>query len=459
MVDNLRSTGNASVSSKANGSRSLKAVQGSKAPSLILLPVGPFLIGNMDKLRKYNDIVHLKLGVADFYLATNPALIQEILVTKQRDFIKGRYLQNTKKVFGEGLLTSEGDFHHRQRRLIQPAFHHDRIKEYANTIVQYEERLTGRWKEGSVLDIHSEMTKLTMAIITKCLFDKDVEAESQNLSEDLSTTIEYFNRLSSPLAKVLGVLPSNKKYVKATERVDAFIKNLIKERRASPEDTGDLMSMLLQAKDVDGSPMTDSQIRDEVLITFAAGHETTANALTWTWYLLSQNPSAEQKMHEEVKSVVGPRYPSWEDLPRLEYTTKVLTESMRLYPPAWVVPREATTDVQIGGYFIPRGSQVILSQYVTHHDPRFYVDPEKFDPERWTPAMKNSLPKFAYFPFGGGARSCVGEPFAWMEGELLLAAISQKWKMHHAEGHKVEMLPQITLRPKFGMMMKLERRQ
>jgi cytochrome P450 len=217
--------------------------------------------------------------------------------------------------------------------------------------------------------------------------------------------------------------------------------------------------MLLQAKDLDGSPMTDSQIRDEVLITFAAGHETTANALTWTWYLLSQNPLAEEKLCDEVKSVVGTRPPSWEDLPKLEYTTKVLTESMRLYPPAWVLPREATTDSLIGGYLIPRGSQVIVSQYVTHHDPRFYSEPEKFDPDRWTPEMKSSLPKFAYFPFGGGARSCVGEPFAWMEGELLLAAISQKWKMRHVDGHKAEMLPQITLRPKYGMMMKVERRE
>lgn len=458
MVSNLNSsTGNVAATSKTDSYQ--KTVQGRKVPSATMLPGGSFLIGNMDKLRKYNDIVHLKLGIADFYLATNPSLIQEILVTKQREFIKGRYLQNTKKVFGEGLLTSEGDFHHRQRRLIQPAFHHDRIKEYAKIIVQYEERLTSKWKDGSTVDIHSEMTKLTMAIITKCLFDRDVQSESESLTEDLSITIEYFNRLSSPLAKVLGVLPTNKKYVKATERVDAFVRELIEERRASPEDTGDLMSMLLSARDVDGSPMTDDQIRDEVLITFAAGHETTANALTWSWYLLSQNPSAEQKMHDEAKSVVGLRSPAWEDLPRLDYTTKVLTESMRLYPPAWVVPREATVNSEIGGYLIPRGSQVIVSQYLTHHDPRYYSDPERFDPDRWTPAMKSSLPKFAYFPFGGGARSCIGEPFAWMEGELLLAAISQKWKMNHAEDHKVEMLPQITLRPKYGMMMKLERRE
>jgi cytochrome P450 len=405
-------------------------------------------------------LVHLRLGIDDFYLATNPALIQEILVTKQSDFVKGEFLRNTKKVFGDGLLTSEGNFHHRQRRLIQPAFHHDRIKAYAATITEYEERLTSRWHDGDVVDMHVEMTRLTMSIIAKCLFDRDVESESKTMSDDLRTTIEYFDRLSSPLARVLERLPSNKKYERTIARIDNFVYDLINERRASIQDRGDLMSMLLQAKDEDGSPMTDAQIRDEALITFAAGHETTANALTWTWYLLSENPVAERELHSEV-DVVVPKFltPSAEDLPRLEYTTKVLTESMRIYPPAWVLEREALRDCVIGGYSIPKGAGVLASQYVTHHDPRFFPDPEKFDPDRWTEDMKRKLPRFAYFPFGGGARSCIGEPFAWMEGVLLLAAISRKWKMRHLEEHKVEMQPSITLRPKYGMVMKLQRRQ
>jgi cytochrome P450 len=423
-----------------------------------ILPVGPFLIGNMDRIRRYEDIVHLKLGLGHFYLPTNPSMIQEILVTKQSSFIKGRYLQNTRKVFGDGLLTSEGSFHHRQRRLIQPAFHHDRIKAYAATMTRLEERLTSRWQDGAAVDVHAEMTKLTMWIIAKCLFDRDVETESAQLSEDITLMIEYFNRLSSPLAKVLGALPSNRKYVSATERVDAFVSDMTKERRTSPEDKGDLMSLLLRAMDEEGSSMTDSQVRDEVLITFSAGHETTSNALTWTWYLLSENPEAERRLHAELESVLGRRAPTADDIPKLEYTTKVLTESMRLYPPAWVLSREAAKDCLVGGYFIPKGAQVLVSQYVTHHDPRFFKDPEKFDPDRWTPALRSSLPRFAYFPFGGGARSCVGEPFAWMEGTLLLAAIATKWQMRRVEGHRVEMMPQITLRPKGGMAMKLERR-
>ncbi len=435
-------------------------VQGKKPPSMTILPIGSFLIKNLDRMQEYPEIVHVKLGIRDFYLVTAPSIIQEVLVTRQREFMKGRFLQNTKKVFGEGLLTSEGDFHHRQRRLIQPAFHHDRIRAYADIITGYEERLTKGWRDGDVVDVHAEMTKLTMSIIAKCLFDIDVESKAEPISEDLTLIIEYFNRLSSPLSGILERLPSNEKYQRAIHRTDDFVYETIRERRASRGDRGDLMSMLLSARDEEGLEMSDTQVRDEVLITFAAGHETTSNALSWTWYLLSQNPSAEKRLQEEVDSVLRKDIPpSVEDIPRLEYTTKVLTESMRLYPPAWVLPREALNDCVIGGYSIPKGATVILSQYVTHHDPRFFPDPQKFDPDRWTPEMRSELPKFAYFPFGGGARGCVGEPLAWMEGELLVAAISRKWRMRHVEGHKVEMTPSITLRPRYGMMMKLQRRR
>jgi cytochrome P450 len=439
------------------------APQAKKPPSITLLPTDAFLIKNMDRIRRYPDIVRINLRINDVYLVTSPPMIQEVLVTKQRDYIKGEFLQNTKKVFGEGLLTSEGDFHHRQRRLIQPAFHHDRITAYADIITGYEERLTAHWRDGAELDIHGEMTKLTMSIIAKCLFDEDVESESASISEDLTLIIEYFNRLSSPLAGVLERLPGNKRYQRAVQHIDSFIYSMLKERHGSLKDRGDLMSMLLSARDADGSSMSDSQVRDEVLITFAAGHETTANALTWTWYLLSQNPAVEKKLLDEVDSVLGKRdgdaAPTVDDIPRLEYTNKVLTESMRVYPPAWVLTREALSDCVIGGYSVPKGANVLVSQYVTHHDPRFFPDPERFDPDRWTPEMKGALPKIAYFPFGGGARNCVGEPFAWMEGVLLLAAISRRWKMTHVPSHRVEMLPRITLRPKYGMLMKLSRRQ
>ncbi|HZW55666.1 MAG TPA: cytochrome P450 [Nitrososphaerales archaeon] len=429
-------------------------------PSVSIVPVGSFLLRNLANIhKKYQDIVQLKLGVTKLYLVTNPELIQEILVTKQRDFVKGEYLQRTKKVFGEGLLTSEGDFHHRQRRLVQPAFHQSRIESYASTMTSYTERMIGSWHDGQTLDIHKEMMKLTMSIVAKCLFDTDVESESETIARDLTTTIEYFGRLSSPISPLLQKLPSNRKYEEAIKRIDAMVYGLIEGRRKLGKDTGDLMSMLLHAKDEAGVEMTDRQLRDEVLILFAAGHETTANALTWTWYLLSENEAVEAKMHEEVDSVIPDgSLPTAHDLAKLDYTTKVLTESMRIYPPAWILVRKALRDCAIGDYILPQDANVVISQYVNHHDPKYFPDPESFIPERWTQDMRKRLPKFAYFPFGGGPRGCVGEPFAWMEGVLLLATISKRWRMNHIESHKVEMLPRITLRPKYGMKMRLEDR-
>ena len=419
-----------------------------------IIPVGGFLIRNLKNIHeKYPEIVHMRLGVADFYLLTSPDLVQEVLVTKQSNFIKGRYLQKTKRVFGEGLLTSEGEFHHRERRLVQPAFHTKRLNEYAKIMTSYSQKTLENWHDGQILDIHLEMTKLTMSIVTRCLFGTDVEPGQ--ISKDLSSIIDYFARLSSPLSGLYQKLPSNKKYAESINRIDSLILELTKKRQDSRPNS-DLLSMLLQAKDESGKNMSDSQIRDEVLILFAAGHETTANALTWTWYLLSQNPIVESKMSDEVSSLT--QNPSYSDISKLSYTTNVFAESMRLYPPAWVLVREAVKDSEIGGYRIPKHAQVIMSQYVNHHDPRFFSNPEVFEPDRWTAEFKKELHKFAYFPFGGGPRSCIGEPFAWMEGTLILATISKNWKMLHVANHKVEMSPRITLRPRYGMKMKLVKR-
>ena len=395
----------------------------------------------------------------EFYLVSDPRLIQEILVTQHKSFIKGEFLQRTKKVFGEGLLTSEGDFHHRQRRLVQPAFHSTRIASYVDTINGYTDHVTGAWKEGQVLDLHSEMTKLTMEVIAKCMFNEDVESQASEISRSLTDIIEYFSRLSSPFAWLLEKLPSNRKYENAIKTVDKMIYGMIADRKKSGRDYGDLLSMLLSARDADGSMMTDQQLRDEALILFSAGHETTANALTWTWYLVSKHPEVEEKLHEEVDSLLqGKRNPNYEDIPKLGYTTKVFTESMRVFPPAWVLPRQPIEDCNIGGYLIPANVQVLMSQYVVHHDPRYFAEPENFNPDRWTKDMTSKLPKFAYFPFGGGPRSCVGEPFAWMEGVLVLARIASGWKMSLDPKQKVELLPRITLRPKYGMRMKLSKR-
>jgi cytochrome P450 len=434
-----------------------QVVVGKPMPTKSVVPIGGFLIRNLAKFQSYEDLVHIKLGVADFVLITNPSMIQEVLVTKQRDFIKGKFLQRTKRVFGEGLLTSEGDFHHRERRLVQPAFHHERIETYSKIMTAYGKNATSRWKDNQLLDIHKEMNALTMRIVAKCLFNTDIEENSQEtLSSDLTLMIDYFTRLSSAFSRVLQKLPSNRKYQEALRRIDKMVYELIEERRKSGKDEGDLLSLLLSARDEQGEGMSDGQLRDEVLILFSAGHETTANALTWTWYLLSENPKVEEKLHEEVDKVIPKdSLPTAADVGNLQFTTKVFTESMRLYPPAWILVRESLKDNIIGGYSIPKGSDVVLCPFVTHRDPHFFKDADKFIPERWTPEMRRKLPRFAYFPFGGGPRSCVGEPFAWMEGTLLLATISRNWKLKHFAGHKVEMMPKITLRPRYGMKMQL----
>jgi cytochrome P450 len=385
-----------------------------------------------------------------------------VLVTHNRKFMKGEGLQRAKRLLGEGLLTSEGEFHLRQRRLAQPAFHRQRIAGYAATMVEYADRACDRWQAGETRDVAREMMRLTLAIAGKTLFDANVEGEADEIGKALTTTFDLFNTLTLPFRQLLErlPLPASKRFLKARERLDATIYRIINERRASGEDRGDLLSMLIAARDEegDGSGMTDEQLRDEAMTIFLAGHETTANALTWTWYLLSQHPEIEARFHAEVDETLKGALPTAEDFPRLRYTEMVFAEVMRLYPPAWVIGRRALGDHQIDGYKIPARSILLISPYVTHHDARFFPDPFRFDPERWTPEARESRPKFSYFPFGGGPRVCIGESFAWMEGALVLATIARRFRMRLAPGHPVEMRPLVTLRPKHGMRMILESR-
>jgi cytochrome P450 len=376
--------------------------------------------------------------------------------------MKSEGLQRAKRLLGEGLLTSEGEFHLRQRRLAQPAFHRQRIAGYAATMVEYADRACDQWRAGETRDVAREMMRLTLAIAGKTLFDANVEGEADEIGKALTTTFDLFNTLTLPFRQLLErlPLPASKRFLKARERLDATIYRIINERRASGEDRGDLLSMLIAARDEegDGSGMTDEQLRDEAMTIFLAGHETTANALTWTWYLLSQHPEIEARFHAEVDEVLKGALPTAEDFPRLRYTEMVFAEVMRLYPPAWVIGRRALSDHQIEGYRIPARSILLISPFVTHHDARFYPDPFRFDPERWTPEARESRQKFSYFPFGGGPRLCIGESFAWMEGALVLATIAQRFRMRLAPGHPVEMRPLVTLRPKHGMRMILESR-
>ena len=417
----------------------------------------------MSLASRYGDVVYFRLvGPQGIYLINNPEYIKDILVTNSRNFTKSRGLEVAKRFLGEGLLTSEGEFHRRQRRLAQPAFHQQRIESYGTTMVHYADAFSERWHDNHAVDMAEEMMKLTLAVVGKTLFDADVESEAGEIREALTEIMHVFRfGLTLPFGdKIEKILVFPRlRFQRAKARLDAIIYRIIGERRASGVDRGDLLSMLLMSQDEDSHDgMTDQQVRDEAMTLFLAGHETTANALTWAWYLISQDAEVERRLQAELDKVLAGRLPAAKDASRLPYTEAVFAEAMRLYPPAWVTGRRALADYKIGDYHIPAGSILLMSQWVTHHDQRFFSDPFKFDPDRWTPELRASRPRFAYYPFGGGPRVCIGEPFAWMEGVLLIATLARKWRASLVPGHRVETEPLITLRPKYGMRMRLKRR-
>jgi cytochrome P450 len=439
---------------------------------------------------KYGDISYFKLGRQHVYLINNPDYIEKVLVYDHRNFTKGKRLQLAKALLGEGLVTSEGDLHTLQRRIIQPIFHPKQIATYGKFITDYASSLHQKWKDGDTMDILKEMMQLTLSIICKSVLNYDVGPEAEYVGRELTICRNYSKRLQSPLGQVVNripILPNVKGAKKAKENLDKLVYGLITERRESYEkesDTksyDDLLTRLLHAQDdtitkssqTDGvkstrntsitsatpSEMSDKQVRDEVMTIFIAGHETTANALTWTFYLLAQNSDIEEKLLDELQTVIDvSRTPTVDDISKLKFTDNVFRESMRLYPPVWSIGRYVDNDYTLGKYTIPSGSTIMMSQYVMHHDPRFYHEPERFEPERWSLEAKSTIPRFSYFPFGGGIRGCIGESFAWMEGILVIATIVRQWKMRLVSGHRVELDPAITLRPRYGMQMKLERR-
>jgi len=409
-------------------------------------------------VKKHGDVSYITSGRFKMYLVNNPAIINEILLTKHKNFTKGNLLS---RILGDGLLTSNGEFHHKQKRLIQPAFHQKIISTYADIMTSFTERAISTWKEGEVIDIHGEMMRLAMGIVAKCLFNADTESEWKDVSGAFSDINNYMDRLSRPLGALRDRIPSpsNRRYHEALMRLDKIVYSIIEERRKSGEDAGDLLSILLKARDEAGKQMTDKQLRDEMMTLFLAGYETTANGLTWTWYLLSQNPSVMVKLHREVDTLFSIKNsPKADDYMKLDYTTKVFKEALRLYPPAWRLARIALVDYRVGEYLIPAGSRIIFSPYLIQHDSRFYERAEEFDPDRWTPEMEANLPDFAYFPFGGGPRGCVGEAFAKLEGTVLISTIARKWDLLYESKRKdVELWPGITLRPKHGMPMRLSK--
>lgn len=410
----------------------------------------------------YGDVVHFNVGNTQIYLVNRPDLIERMLVTDNKKFIKPRLLRLSSETLGNGLLTSEGSFWLRQRRLAAPAFHRERIHGYSRTMVTAAERMIARWNDGESRDIHQEMMRVTLEIVSETLFGTGIEEEKiHEVEKILNIALDRFQDYQSLSYQLFDWLPRPRKlrFRAATERLDNIIYDLIAERRAlnlSPADDPTLLGTYLAVRDDDGSGMTDRQLRDECVTIFLAGHETTANALSFALYLLSVNPEKREILEEELSRVIGDRSPTAADVPALHYTAKVVKEAMRLYPPAWRVGREAVEDVQLGEYLIPAGSQLFSSQWTIHRDIRWYQEPEAFIPERWSEEFERSLPRYAYFPFGGGPRLCIGSAFAEMEAILLLAAICRRFRFEYSSSTPPALYPSITLRPLNGMPMRMK---
>jgi cytochrome P450 len=407
--------------------------------------------------RDFGDAARFRIFNERFLLLNDPALVNEVLVTKQDQFRKGRALEGARDFLGDSLLVSEGAEHTRQRRLIQPAFHRGRIAGYARVMAEKAALWRDARQAGEEIDAAQQMNHLTLEVVGETLFGSQVGGQAGEIAESLSEIVDNFGRMLLPLWRLWRYLPfeKNLRLKRAQEKLDATILGLIAQRRAENRDRGDLLSMLLAAEDADHPEkrLTDREIRDQALTLFLAGHETTANALAWTWHLLARHEAERARMMKELREVLPDGgLPGLEDMPRLRYTTAVLSESMRLFPPVWVVGRRAAEDVTIGDIEVPRRTIVIMSQYVIHRDARFWPEPETFRPERWL-VDAPERPKFAYFPFGGGGRVCIGESFAWAEGVLMLAVMARKWRLEAVAGHPVELNPTVTLRPKQGLRM------
>jgi cytochrome P450 len=434
-------------------------------------PKGTWLAGNLPAFRRgrldflthcareYGDFVSLRFGPRRIILVSDPAAIEQVLVTDNHNYIKHFALRFNPIVLGKGLLTSEGDFWLRQRRMIQPAFQRQRIAGYGDVMVDYAQRMLEGWQPGQAVDVQTEMMALTLRIAAKVMFDADVTGEARAVGEALHVAMDCFTarfNATIPLPSNWPT-PRNLRLWKAARRLDEIIYGFIKQRQSSAVPRDDLLSRLLRAREEDGSRMTDQQVRDEAMTLFLAGHETTALTLAWTWYVLATNPAEEEKLVAEVRSVLGDRPPTVADLPRLQHTERIIQEAMRLYPPAYIFGREALTDTMVGDYPVPRGRTILMSQWVVHRDPRFWPRADEFVPDRWIDGPAG-LPKYAYFPFGGGPRLCIGNTFAMMETVLVLAAIAQRYRFTLVEGHPVVPWPTFTLRPQNGIKAVLARR-
>lgn len=416
------------------------------------LGTGPQRLANILRMRdEYGDVVRLRFGGITAHLFADPEHLKEIFHTRNKDFDKyTRGMFTLRLVLGQGLLTADGSDWLKHRRIAQPAFHRKKIASWADRMVQAAEDMCDEWSDGDVIDAHAAMMRVTMRVVGETLLGTDVTAEADSVGGALDVVIPYINERVNAIFNLPPRVPTkrNRAFMKASSTLDDIVMDMIRQRRKSSGDHDDLLQMLMDTRDADtGERMDDAQLRDEAMTIFLAGHETTANALSWALYLLSKNPVAGRELDSEIDRVLAGQRAAFEHTRGLTYTMQVIEETMRLYPPAWMIARSPVHDTEVGGYFLPARSLLFLSPWVTHRHPDIWSDPEGFDPDRFHPDRRSAIPKYAYFPFGGGPRVCIGNNFALMEAQLILATIRKHWHLHLIPGHPVEPQPQVTLRP------------
>jgi len=428
-------------------------------PELRDNPIGFF----MDMSRKYGGLVRILVPTQKIYLVSKPAYVRHILQTNQRNYLKGESVDAARPLIGNGLASSDGDFWLRQRRLMQPAFHHRRLRSLIPIMQDTTQEMMKRWNSLEVgdetVELTSEMMKLTLQVIVKTMFSTDVSDEVDTIGKAFLDVLSVINRRSWGQNRLPDWFPTpdNIRMWRAIRTLDQQVFKIIERRRKSGADLDDLLGMLLSARDQEtGEGMNDQQLRDEVLTIFFAGHETTALSLTWAITLLNRHPETEKRLRSEITEVLGKRLPTFDDLHKLKYTRMVLDETLRLYPPAWVFVRAVHEEDEIDGYQIPSDAFIILSPYITHRDPDLWEEPEKFDPDRFNPEREDNKPKFAYYPFGGGPRQCIGRDFALMEAQIVLAMILQHYQVRVVDERDIEPQFFVTLRPKNDVLVKIK---
>jgi cytochrome P450 len=412
--------------------------------------------------RDHGPIASWRMPRARFWFVDDAALIDGMLTANGYDLIKSRGLRRMRRLLGEGLLTSDEPLHLRQRRLVQPAFHRERVAGYAGTMIALAQAAADGLRDGETVAVDALMNRLALRIAAATLFSADVDDDADAIGAAVTGTMTAFPASLGPLAELLDHVPfhpATRRFGAARTQLDAVIYRLIEQRRREDTDRGDLLSMLLSARDENGAPMPTELVRDEALTLLLAGHETTANALTWTWDALARSPAAEARLRAELDAVLGDRDPVPDDVPRLPFARDVIAEAMRLRPPAWILGRRVIRPIRLGGWDIPAGSVLLAAQIVTHRNPRYWQEPDAFRPERWSNGETANLPRGAYFPFGGGTRICIGESFAWTEAVLVLATLARRFRFHGLDPSPVPLEPLVTLRPGRPVRMRVEARR